>query len=68
MRGINKGDVDRVLKINSHDKTRTNTFNIYKYHFRKDIGRNWFGEKSCGQTEPGFHVMQILWTLKNRQT
>ena len=44
-RGINKGDINKVLKIGSQDRTRNNGFKLNKFRFRKEIGRNWFGNR-----------------------
>ncbi|KAK8720446.1 hypothetical protein OTU49_013315, partial [Cherax quadricarinatus] len=43
--GINKGDVNSVLKISSQDRTRSNGFKLEKFRFRKDIGKHWFGNR-----------------------
>ena len=43
--GINKGDINRVLKIHNEDRTRNNGFKLDKFRFRKDIGKNWFGNR-----------------------
>ncbi|KAK8741933.1 hypothetical protein OTU49_002018 [Cherax quadricarinatus] len=43
--GINKGDVNSVLKISSLDRTRSNGFKLEKFRFRKDIGKYWFGNR-----------------------
>ena len=45
MKGINKGDIGRVLKISMQDRTRTNGFKLDKFRFQKEIGRNWFGNR-----------------------
>ena len=43
--GINKGDINRVLKLNNLGRTRSNGFKLDKTRFRKEIGRNWFGNR-----------------------
>lgn len=45
MKGINKGDISRVLKVSSQDRTRSNGFKLDKFRFQKEIGRNWFGNR-----------------------
>ena len=42
MKGLNKGDVGKVLTVNSQDGTKSNKFNLEKCRFRKDIERTWF--------------------------
>ena len=44
-RGYNKGDVDKVLRISSHNRSRNNGFKLEKFRFRKEIGRNWFANR-----------------------
>ena len=41
-RDSNKGDIGKVLKINSQDRTRNNEFKLEKFTFRRELGRNWF--------------------------
>ena len=43
--GINKGDISKVLKLNNQDRTRSNGYKLDKFRFRKEIGRNWFGNR-----------------------
>ena len=43
--GINKGDINRVLKAGRQNNTRNNGFKLDKFRFRKEIGRNWFGNR-----------------------
>ena len=40
LKGFNKGDVGKVLTINSQDKTRNNGFKLEKCRFDNEIGRN----------------------------
>ena len=42
MKGINKGDIDKVLIISEQDRTRSNGFKLDKFRFGREIGRNWF--------------------------
>ena len=44
-KGLNKGDISKVLKINSGDRTRSNGFKLDKFRFRRELGRNWFGNR-----------------------
>ena len=44
-KGINKGDINRVLKLSNHNRTRSNGYKLDKFRFRKDIGKNWFGNR-----------------------
>ena len=44
-KGFNKGDITKVLKINSGDRTRSNRFKLDKFRFRRELGRNWFGNR-----------------------
>ena len=39
VKGINKGNINQVLKISSQDKTRGNGYKLEKLRFRTDIGR-----------------------------
>ena len=43
--GINKGDINRVLKLNNTERTRSNGFKLDKFRFRREVGRNWFGNR-----------------------
>ena len=44
--GINKGDdISEVLKMKDEGITRSNGFKLDKFKFKKDIGKNWFGNK-----------------------
>ena len=43
--GINKGDINDVLKLNQDQRTRTNGFKLEKSRFKKDIGKYWFGNR-----------------------
>lgn len=44
-KGINKGDVNKVLNINNQDRTRSNGFKLDKFRLKKEIGRHWFGNR-----------------------
>ncbi|KAK8747068.1 hypothetical protein OTU49_016973, partial [Cherax quadricarinatus] len=43
--GINKGDINKVLRISLQERTRSNGFKLDKFRFRKDIGKYWFGNR-----------------------
>ena len=43
--GINKRDINDVLKLNQDQRTRTNGFKLEKSRFKKDIGKYWFGNR-----------------------
>lgn len=43
--GINKGDINDVLKFSNNERTRSNGFKLHKFRFRKDIGKCWFGNR-----------------------
>ena len=36
-RGYNKGDINKVLRINSQDRTRNNGFKPEKFRLRREI-------------------------------
>ncbi len=42
MKGYNKGDVSKVLKVGEQGITRSNGFKLDKFRFIKDMGKNWF--------------------------
>ena len=42
VKGINKGNIDQVLKISSQDRTRGNGYKLEKLRFGTDLGRYWF--------------------------
>ena len=33
------------MKINAQDRTRNNGFKLDKFRFRREIGKNWFGNR-----------------------
>ncbi|MDJ0596593.1 MAG: reverse transcriptase family protein [Pleurocapsa sp. MO_226.B13] len=45
LRGLNRGDINRILRLNQTDRTRNNGFKLDKFRFRKDLGRNWFSNR-----------------------
>ena len=45
MKGFSKGDVGKILRISSQDRTRSNGFKLEKFIFREEIGRNWFTKR-----------------------
>ena len=45
IKGINKGDINKVLKFSSQNITRSNGFKLDKFRFQKEIGRHWFGNR-----------------------
>ena len=45
LRGYNKGDITKVLRVNNQDITRNNGFKQEKFKFRRETGRNWFSNK-----------------------
>ena len=68
-KGINKGDINLVLKINNQGRTRSNGFKLDKFRFRKEIGRNWFGNRVVDQwNRLPYYVVSAnsLDTFKNR--
>ena len=48
VKGINKGNIDQVLELSSHDRTRGNGCKVEKLRFRTDIGRYWFTNRVIG--------------------
>lgn len=42
VKGINKGNIDKVIDIRSQDRTRGNGYKLKKHRFRTDVGRYWF--------------------------
>ena len=44
VKGINKGNIDQVIEINSQDRTRGNGYKLEKLRLRTDMGRYWFTE------------------------
>ncbi|XP_050711202.1 uncharacterized protein LOC126995577 [Eriocheir sinensis] len=49
VKGYNKGDISKVLRISQQDRTRSNGFKIEKYRFRRDIGKHWFSNRVVGE-------------------
>nr|XP_053657327.1 uncharacterized protein LOC128706451 [Cherax quadricarinatus] len=45
MTGINKGDINKVLRVSNQVRTRNNGFKLDKFRFRKDIGKYWFSNR-----------------------
>ena len=42
VKGINKGNINKVLEISSQDRTRGNGYKLEKIRFRIDLDRYWF--------------------------
>ena len=40
--GYNKGDISKVLRVNNQDININYGFNVEKFRFRREIGRNCF--------------------------
>ena len=69
MTGVNEGDVSKVLRIHQQDRTRTNGFKLDKFRFRKEIGRNWFGNRVVDEWNKlpnGVVSARTVQTFKNR--
>ncbi len=45
MTGINKGDIGSILIVNQENRTRNNGFKLDKFKFKREIGKNWFGNR-----------------------
>ena len=45
MKGINKGDIEKVLIRSTLVETRGNGMKLEKYRFRRDSGKYWFGNR-----------------------
>jgi hypothetical protein len=45
MNGHNRGDINRVLKVSTQDRTRNNGYKLDKFRFRKDLGKYWFSNR-----------------------
>ena len=45
IKGINKGDINKVLKFSSQKRTRSNGFKLDKFRFHREIGRHWYGNR-----------------------
>ena len=45
VKGINKGDISKVLKFSNQDRTRSNGFKLVKFTFHREIGRHWYGNR-----------------------
>ena len=58
VKGINKGNIDQVLKIISQDSTRGNGYKLEKLRFRTDLGRYWFTNRVVNDlSRLGRHVV-----------
>ena len=44
-KGLNKGDLNEVVRISSGDRTRNNGFKPEKSRFRREMGRKWFSNR-----------------------
>ena len=42
MKGINSGDINKVLLVSEPGRTRSNGFKLDKFRFNKDMGKYWF--------------------------
>ena len=45
MKGINKGDISKVLIFSEVNRTRSNGFKLAKFTFQREKGRNWYGNR-----------------------
>ncbi len=45
VKGFNKSDISKVLRISQQDRMRNNGFKLEKYRFRREIGRHWFSNR-----------------------
>ncbi len=45
MKGINKGNIDKVLIRSTLVDTRGDGMKLEKYRFRRDTGKYWFGNR-----------------------
>ena len=45
VKGINKGDISKVLKFSEVSRTRSNGFKLTKFTFHREVGRNWYGNR-----------------------
>ena len=45
MKGFNKGDVNKILKVRELGRNRSHGFKLDKFRFRKEIGRWWFSNR-----------------------
>ena len=43
--GINKGDLNDVLRLACQDRTRNNGYKLDKFRFRRDVGKYWFSNR-----------------------
>ena len=45
MKGFNKGDINKILKVKDLTRTRGHGFKLDKFRFRKEIGKWWFSNR-----------------------
>ena len=58
VKGINKGNIDQVIEINSRDRTRGNGYKLEKRRFRTNIGKYWFTNRVVNEwNSQGRHVV-----------
>ena len=44
-RGYNKGNASKLLMVNNQDRTKNKRFNLEKFRYRREIGRNLFSNR-----------------------
>ncbi len=69
MKGLNKGDIYKVLLVRKQGRTRSNGFKLDKVRFNRDIGKHWFTNRVVDEwNRLSSHVVSgnTIVTFKNR--
>ena len=69
VKGFNKGNISKVLIVSGPGRTRTNSYKLEKFRFKKEILKNWFTNRLVDEwNRLSSHVVSAksIGCLKNR--
>ena len=68
-KGINKGDIAKVLKVEEQGRTRTHGYKLDKFRCRREVGKNWFTNTvvdECNKLSVNMMNAETIDSLKTR--